>query len=54
MLTTRFTKLVGCSVPIQQAGMGTLTNPRLAAAICTAGGLGMLSVAGGSPDEIAK
>lgn len=22
MLTTRFTELVGCSVPIQQAGMG--------------------------------
>ena len=23
MLTTRFTELVGCSVPIQQAGMGS-------------------------------
>lgn len=54
MLTTRFTELVGCSVPIQQAGMGTLSNPRLAAAITNAGGLGMLSVAGGTPDEIAK
>ena len=54
MLTTRFTQLVGCSVPIQQAGMGSLTNPHLAAAITSAGGLGMLSVAGGSPDDIAK
>jgi len=54
MLTTRFTKLVGCSVPIQQAGMGSLSNPRLAAAITNAGGLCMLSVAGGTPDEIAK
>lgn len=54
MLTTRFTKLVGCSIPIQQAGMGTLSNPRLAAAITNAGGLGMLSVAGGTPDEVAR
>lgn len=54
MLTTRFTQLVGCAVPIQQAGMGSLSNPRLAAAITNAGGLGMLSVAGGTPDEIAK
>ncbi len=44
MLKTRFTELVGCSVPIQQAGMGMLANPRLAAAAANAGGLGMLSV----------
>ena len=27
MLTTRFTKLVGCTVPIQQAGMGAAAPP---------------------------
>ncbi len=53
MLSARFTKLVGCSVPIQQAGLGTLANPRLAATVTNAGGLGMVSVAGGTPDEIA-
>lgn len=45
MLTTRFTELVGCTVPIQQAGMGyRLANPRLAAAVSNAGGLGVASV----------
>jgi len=40
MLTTRFTELVGCSVPIQQAGMGRgIASPRLAAAVTNAGGL---------------
>src|SRR6516164_85376 len=43
MLMTRFTKLVGCSVPIQQAGMGRVSPPRLAAAVSQAGGLGTVS-----------
>jgi NAD(P)H-dependent flavin oxidoreductase YrpB (nitropropane dioxygenase family) len=38
MLTTRFTKLVGCTVPIQQAGMGEAASPELAAAVSEAGG----------------
>jgi NAD(P)H-dependent flavin oxidoreductase YrpB (nitropropane dioxygenase family) len=42
MLRTRFTDLVGCSVPIQQAGMGAAATPELAAAVANAGGLGML------------
>jgi nitronate monooxygenase len=47
MLMTRFTELVGCSVPIQQAGMGRgIATPRLAAAVANAGGLGMVSVYG--------
>ena len=57
MITTRFTELVGCSVPIQQAGMGSHTNPRLAAAVANAGGLGMVSVYGGyggPPENVAK
>ena len=45
MLATRFTDLVGCTVPIQQAGMSSrLSNPRLAAAVSNAGGLGVVSV----------
>jgi nitronate monooxygenase len=45
MFTTRFTELVGCSVPIQQAGMGAVAPPELAAAVSEAGGLGMLGTA---------
>jgi NAD(P)H-dependent flavin oxidoreductase YrpB (nitropropane dioxygenase family) len=37
MLTTRFTDLVGCSIPIQRAGMGALAPPELAAAVSEAG-----------------
>ncbi len=57
MLATRFTELVGCSVPIQQAGMGRgIANPQLAAAVANAGGLGMVSVTGGeaTPEEVAQ
>jgi len=55
MLTTRFTELVGCAVPIQQAGMGTgIATPRLAAAVANAGGLGMVSVYGYAPDVVAR
>src|SRR5215467_9082436 len=44
MLTTTFTDLVGCRVPIQQAGMGGVATPELAAAVADAGGLGMVSL----------
>jgi NAD(P)H-dependent flavin oxidoreductase YrpB (nitropropane dioxygenase family) len=47
----RFTALVGCTVPIQQAGMsGTATAP-LAAAVSNAGALGMIGV-GRQPIEL--
>jgi NAD(P)H-dependent flavin oxidoreductase YrpB (nitropropane dioxygenase family) len=39
---TSFTRLVGCSVPIQQAGFGGAFNHDLAAAVTASGGLGML------------
>jgi len=42
MLSTRFTELVGCTVPIQQAGLGAVSPPELVAAVSEAGGLGML------------
>ena len=53
MLTTRFTDLVGCTVPIQQAPIGGCANPRLAAAVADVGGLGMVSVTGDLPDVVA-
>jgi nitronate monooxygenase len=43
VLETPFTRLVGCSVPIQQAGMGGVATPQLAAAVARAGGLGMIA-----------
>lgn len=42
MLTTRFTELVGCQVPIQQAGMGGVAMPPLVKAVSEAGGVGTL------------
>jgi NAD(P)H-dependent flavin oxidoreductase YrpB (nitropropane dioxygenase family) len=53
MLKTRFTELVGCTVPIQQAPIGGCANPRLAAAVAAAGGLGMVSVTGDPPTIVA-
>ncbi|MDX1616624.1 MAG: nitronate monooxygenase [Candidatus Promineifilaceae bacterium] len=57
MLETRFTELIGCAVPIQQAGMGPHANPGLAAAVANAGGLGTVSVygsTGGPPAHVAR
>ncbi|MGH9022269.1 MAG: NAD(P)H-dependent flavin oxidoreductase [Acidimicrobiia bacterium] len=42
MVETRFTRLVGCSVPVQQAPMGPISPPGLALAVAGAGGLGTL------------
>ena len=55
MLETRFTRLVGCTVPIQQAGMGAASRAELTAAVSNAGGLGMLGCGfgEGGPDGIA-
>jgi nitronate monooxygenase len=44
MLETDFTRLAGCSVPIQLAALGPASTPELAAAVSNAGGLGMLSM----------
>jgi nitronate monooxygenase len=56
MTSTRFTELVGCTVPIQQAGMGAVAPPELAAAVSEAGGLGMVGTArpGVTPDTLAE
>jgi nitronate monooxygenase len=42
-VATRFTELVGCRVPIQLAGLGGgIGTPELAAAVASAGGLGLV------------
>jgi NAD(P)H-dependent flavin oxidoreductase YrpB (nitropropane dioxygenase family) len=46
MLETAFTRLVGCQVPIQLAGMGSILSPELAAAVSNAGALGQVTFAG--------
>jgi nitronate monooxygenase len=43
MVETDFTRLVGCTVPIQLAGMGAIVSPELAAAVSEAGALGQIS-----------
>jgi NAD(P)H-dependent flavin oxidoreductase YrpB (nitropropane dioxygenase family) len=52
-MRTRFTDLVGCSVPLQLAGMPEISTPALAAAVANAGGLGMIGAPLLSPDEMA-
>jgi nitronate monooxygenase len=51
MLETAFTRLVGCSVPIQLAGMGSILSPELAAAVSNAGALGQVTFAGIRADD---
>ena len=46
MTTRSFTDLVGCALPLQLAGMGSVSSVELASAVTDAGGLGMLGVAG--------
>jgi len=43
VIETDFTRLVGCTVPIQLAGMGAVVSPELAAAVSEAGALGQIS-----------
>lgn len=60
MLSTPFTDLVGCTVPLQLAAMGGgVTTPELVGAVCRAGGLGMMQRGGTRPlrerlDELAE
>ena len=42
MIATRFTNLVGCTLPVQLAAMGGVGTTELAAAVAGAGGLGMV------------
>jgi nitronate monooxygenase len=55
MLRTRFTELIGCKVPIQQAPIGGgLARPPLAAAVAQAGALGMVAATGLSPEQVSE
>lgn len=51
-MNTSFTNLVGCSAPIQLAGMGPVCSDELCAAVSEAGGLGMITVAAITPDGL--
>jgi NAD(P)H-dependent flavin oxidoreductase YrpB (nitropropane dioxygenase family) len=50
-IRTRFTELVGCEVPIQQAAFGSL-SVELVAAVSGAGGLGMIGAPLVSPEAL--
>ena len=52
LASTPFTELVGCRLPVQQAAMGGVTTPALAAAVARAGGLGMIAAAGLSASTV--
>ncbi len=45
-MSTSFTELIGCTAPIQLAGMGPVCSDELCAAVSEAGGLGQITVAG--------
>ncbi len=49
-----FCELVGCRLPLQQAGMSRVANPTLAAAVAEAGGLGMLALSRHSPQAATR
>jgi NAD(P)H-dependent flavin oxidoreductase YrpB (nitropropane dioxygenase family) len=49
-----FCELVGCRLPLQQAGMGRVATPALAAAVADAGGLGMMALSRHSPEAAAR
>lgn len=60
MLSTSFTELLGCRLPLQQAPMGGVTTPELVAAVAGAGAVGMVpaqmlpaDVLGGLLDDLA-
>lgn len=52
LLKTPLTELVGIEHPVVQTGMGWVSGPRLTAATCNAGGLGILASATMTYDEL--
>ena len=54
MIKTRFTEMIGIKHPIMLAGMNWITTPKLVAAVCNAGGLGILATAAYTPEETRK
>jgi nitronate monooxygenase len=53
VVETRFTELVGCSVPIQQAPMGGVSSPRLVTAVADAGGVGTITALNMGAEQVA-
>jgi len=53
-LHTRLCDLVGIDYPIVQTGMGWVAGPRLVAAMCDAGGLGILASATMTLEDLAE
>jgi len=53
-VATRFTELVGCQVPIQQAPMGSVSTPALAIAVADAGGVGSVTALGLTAIDVDK
>src|SRR3954464_13721863 len=52
-MTLRFTALVGCALPLQQAPMGGVASaPQLPVAVAAAGGMGMLSAVLQSAEQL--
>jgi nitronate monooxygenase len=51
-LTTAFTELTGCQVPVQLAPMGPVSTPELALAVADAGGVGTVTAQWLSPVEV--
>ena len=54
MIKTRFTEMLGIKHPIMLAGMNWITTPKLVAAVCNAGGLGIFATAASTPEETRK
>jgi enoyl-[acyl-carrier protein] reductase II len=54
MIKTKMTELFGCKHPIMLAGMNWITTPKLVAAVCNAGGLGIFATARCTPEEARK
>jgi len=50
-MKTRITELFGIKYPIMLAGMNYITEPKLVATVCNAGGLGILAVARFTPKQ---
>jgi NAD(P)H-dependent flavin oxidoreductase YrpB (nitropropane dioxygenase family) len=52
ILQTLLCRLLAIELPIVQAPIGSATCPELAAAVCEAGGLGMLALSWKAEDEV--
>ena len=52
MISTRLTKMLDIRHPVVQAGIGGVARAELVAAVCNAGGLGILGMNRMSPDFI--